>query len=72
MIDNKVIDGHIIPNRVVFTSSAPIEVPFKTLAFEDNLKVTISFFTQGEGRTKKSTIFFTSKVFANKCKENKI
>lgn len=54
LIDQKVIDGHIIPNRVVFTKSAPIEQPFETLAFEDNIKVTITFFTQGEGRNLKS------------------
>lgn len=54
MIDKKVIDGHIIPNKVVFTTSAPTEQPFETLAFEDNMKVTITFFTQGEGKRTKS------------------
>lgn len=54
LIDKKVIDGHIIPNRVVFTKSAPIEQPYETLAFEDNIKVTITFFTQGEGKNMKS------------------
>lgn len=54
LIDKKVIDGHIIPNRVVFTKSAPIEQPFETLAFEDNIKVTVTFFTQGEGKNMKS------------------
>lgn len=54
MIDKKVIDGHVIPNKVVFTTSAPIEQPLETLAFEDNVKVTITFFTQGEGKRTKS------------------
>lgn len=54
LIDKKVIDGHIIPNRVIFTESAPIEQPFETLAFEDNIKVTVTFFTQGEGKNMKS------------------
>lgn len=54
MIDKKVIDGHIISDHVVFTSSAPTEDPFETLAFDDNIKVTISFFTQGEGKNMKS------------------
>lgn len=54
LIDKKVIDGHIIPSRVVFTKSAPIEQPFETLAFEDNIKVTVTFFTQGEGKNLKS------------------
>lgn len=60
LIDKKVIDGHIIPNRVVFTKSAPIEQPFETLAFEDNIKVTVTFFTQGEGKNIKSmySIFY--------------
>lgn len=58
MIDKKVIDGHIISDRVVFTASAPTEDPFETLAFDDNIKVTISFFTQGEGKNMKSKIKF--------------
>lgn len=56
LIDKKVIDGHIIPNRVVFTKSAPIEQPFETLAFEDNIKVTVTFFTQGEGKNMKTYV----------------
>lgn len=54
LIDHKVIDGHIIPNRVLFTSPVALQEPFPTLAFEDNLKVTISFFTQSDGRSTKS------------------
>lgn len=54
MIDKKVIDGHVISDHVIFTSSAPTEEPFPTLAFDDNIKVTISFFTQGEGKNMKS------------------
>ncbi|XP_055615334.1 LOW QUALITY PROTEIN: fasciclin-1-like [Toxorhynchites rutilus septentrionalis] len=53
MIDRKVIDGHVIPNHVIFTDPAPLENPFETLAFEDNLKVTATFFRQGEGRNSK-------------------
>lgn len=53
-IDKKVIDGHVISEQVVFTGSAPTEEPFETLAFDDNIKVTISFFTQGEGANMKS------------------
>ncbi|KAJ6637756.1 Fasciclin-1 [Pseudolycoriella hygida] len=56
MIDKKVIDGHIISDKVVFTASAPTEEPFETLAFDDNIKVTISFFTQGEGKTLKTYV----------------
>lgn len=50
MIDKKVIDGHIIPNRVMFTAPARLDEPYPTLAFEDNLKVTITFFTQNDGK----------------------
>lgn len=54
MIDKKVIDGHVISDQVVFTASAPTEEPYETLAFDDNIKVTISFFKQGEGKNAKS------------------
>lgn len=58
LIDKKVIDGHVIPNKVIFTSSAAIDEPYYTLAFEDNLKVTVSFFTQQSGKETKSKFFF--------------
>ncbi|XP_020715778.1 fasciclin-1 isoform X4 [Ceratitis capitata] len=50
LVDNKVIDGHVIPNNVIFTAAAQIEVPQTTAAFEDNLKVTASFFKQKDGK----------------------
>lgn len=53
MIDRKVIDGHVIPNNVIFTAPAPLDDPLETLAFEDNLKVTVTFFKQGEGKNAK-------------------
>ncbi|XP_058816986.1 fasciclin-1 isoform X3 [Topomyia yanbarensis] len=53
MIDRKVIDGHVIPNHVIFTAPAPLDDPMETLAFEDNLKVTVTFFKQGEGKNAK-------------------
>lgn len=43
MLDDKVIDGHVIPGEVLFTAPSPLEHPFETLAFGDNLKVTVSF-----------------------------
>lgn len=45
-IDQQVIDGHIIPNHVLFTAPTPSNKPYETLAFGDNLKVTISFSTE--------------------------
>ena len=53
MIDKKVIDGHVIPNHVIFTSPAHLEHPYSTEAFEDNLKVTATFFTQNDGKQNK-------------------
>jgi len=42
-IDPKVIDGHIVPNVALFTRPAIKGRPVQTLAFSDNLKVTVSF-----------------------------
>lgn len=53
-VDGEVIDGHIIARQALFTSSVAKEQPFETIAFSDNLKVTISFFTQTEGNIVKS------------------
>ncbi|XP_017464853.1 PREDICTED: fasciclin-1 isoform X4 [Rhagoletis zephyria] len=63
LVDNKVIDGHVIPNNVIFTAAAQIEVPQTTAAFEDNLKVTVSFFKQKDGKmyVKSNTILGDSK-----------
>ncbi|XP_011262800.1 fasciclin-1 isoform X4 [Camponotus floridanus] len=43
MIDKQVIDGHVLPNEVLFTSPTLANVEYKTLVFSDNLKVTVSF-----------------------------
>uniref|UniRef100_U5EXZ7 Putative fasciclin 1 n=1 Tax=Corethrella appendiculata TaxID=1370023 RepID=U5EXZ7_9DIPT len=56
MIDKKVIDGHVIPNKVIFTEPAPLDEPLETLAFEDNVKVTITFFTQTDGKSTKTYV----------------
>ncbi|CAL7940146.1 unnamed protein product [Xylocopa violacea] len=42
-VDRVVIDGHVIPNHILFTTPTPDNVPYETLAFSDNVKVTISF-----------------------------
>ena len=42
-IDSKVIDGHIVPNVALFSRPAIRGRPAQTLAFSDNLKVTVSF-----------------------------
>lgn len=52
LVDKKVIDGHVLLNNVIFTSAAPIEVPQTTAAFEDNLKVTVTFFKEKNGISK--------------------
>lgn len=54
MIDKKVIDGHVIPHHVIFTAPAHLEHPYSTAVFEDNLKVTATFFNQNDGKQTKS------------------
>ncbi|XP_037942590.1 fasciclin-1 isoform X3 [Teleopsis dalmanni] len=57
LVDNKVIDGHVILNNVIFTSAAQMETPQTTAAFEDNLKVTVSFYeSNGKVYAKSNTI----------------
>lgn len=50
MIDAKVVDGHVIPNMVLFTKPTANDMQYETLAFGDNLKVTISFTTTQNGQ----------------------
>lgn len=50
-IDQKVIDGHVIPNQVLFTRATPKDQDFETLAFGDMLRVTISFTLQPDGKS---------------------
>lgn len=54
LFDARVIDAHVVPDRVIFTAAAPLDEPLETLTFEDNLKVQVTFFTQSEGRHTKS------------------
>lgn len=42
-IDQLVIDGHVLPDQVLFTAPTPDNTPYRTLVFSDNLKVTVSF-----------------------------
>lgn len=53
-IDEKVIDGHVIPKEVLFTNAAQEDVEHETLAFTDMLKVTISFKTETSNKGSKS------------------
>ncbi|XP_012054846.1 PREDICTED: fasciclin-1 [Atta cephalotes] len=43
LIDRLVIDGHVIPNEVLFTAPTSDNAQYPTLVFSDNLKVVISF-----------------------------
>lgn len=54
LIDRRVIDGHVIPGKAIFTAAAPLDEPLNTAAFEDNIKIQISFFAQGEGHHRRS------------------
>ncbi|XP_026321964.1 fasciclin-1 isoform X8 [Hyposmocoma kahamanoa] len=49
LIDEKVVDGHVIPHHVLFTQATEDSKEFETLAFSDNVKVTISFSTTVNG-----------------------
>ncbi|XP_050099671.1 fasciclin-1 [Anopheles aquasalis] len=49
-LDRVALEGHIIPNRVLFTACAPYNEPLRTLAFGENVKVTITFVSYGTGR----------------------
>lgn len=48
-MDMKVIDGHVVPNHVLFTTPTPKGTEYPTLANGDMLKVTVSLSVQGEG-----------------------
>ena len=50
-IDQKVIDGHIVPNHALFTDATPKDHDYETMAFSDNVRVTISFSVQTDGKT---------------------
>ncbi|KAH8388654.1 hypothetical protein KR093_011727 [Drosophila rubida] len=50
LVDAKVIDGHVIPNTVIFTAASEHDEPKTSAAFEDQIKVTVSFFRQKDGK----------------------
>ncbi|XP_039231040.1 fasciclin-1 isoform X14 [Drosophila yakuba] len=63
LVDGKVIDGHVIPNTVIFTAAAQHDDPKTSAAFGDLLKVTVSFFKQKNGKmyVKSNTILGDAK-----------
>ena len=42
-MDGQVIDGHIVPNVVLFARTAINGRPVQTLSFKDDLKITVAF-----------------------------
>ncbi|XP_047525630.1 fasciclin-1 isoform X3 [Pieris napi] len=50
LIDAKVVDGHVIPQQVLFTHATPDSKDFESMAFSDNVKVIISFSTAMNGK----------------------
>ncbi|XP_057656030.1 fasciclin-1 isoform X4 [Diorhabda carinulata] len=49
-IDEKIIDGHVIPKQVLFTTPTRKDVPYQTLANGDNtIRVVISFTQEKRG-----------------------
>lgn len=60
-IDTLVIDGHVIPNHVLFTAPTPDNVQHPTLVFSENLKVTVSFLkAHNKGDNDRSSTILTS------------
>ncbi|KAI4459743.1 periostin-related [Holotrichia oblita] len=57
-VDGKVIDGHVIPKRVLFTEPTMKDYMFETLAESDNIRVFISFSQDTESKSK--TIYIKS------------
>lgn len=53
-VDKSVIEGHVIPQHVLFTSPTPNEKPYATAAFSENMQVTISFSTDHKKRKSES------------------
>ncbi|XP_024946064.1 fasciclin-1 isoform X4 [Cephus cinctus] len=49
-VDQKVVDGHIIPDHILFTAPTQHDVPFRTLAFSDNIRVSISFLSEQDAK----------------------
>lgn len=52
MIDVRVVDGHVIPDKVLFTKATQDDIPHETLAFGDNFQVIISFAKTEDGKRK--------------------
>nr|XP_022909575.1 fasciclin-1-like [Onthophagus taurus] len=50
-VDAKVIDGHVIPKQVLFTSPTEKGENFQTLANSDNIKVHVAFSEETEGKS---------------------
>lgn len=54
LIDNKTVDGHVIPKQVLFTAATKRDYPFQSAADGDNLKVVITFSEENYGKSKTS------------------
>ncbi|XP_077294817.1 fasciclin 1 Fas1 domain-containing isoform X2 [Arctopsyche grandis] len=50
LIDVRVVDGHVIPDKVLFTKATQDDIPHETLAFGDNFQVIISFAKTEDGK----------------------
>lgn len=69
-IDEKIIDGHIIPHHVLFTRPTPYDVQYETLAFGDNVKVTIAFKKETESKEGRDTLFVVSNTVVGDAKHH--
>ncbi|XP_050740112.1 fasciclin-1-like isoform X1 [Eriocheir sinensis] len=67
LVDKQVIDGHVVPNKVLFTRTVQdAKNEYKSLAFTDNLKVYISLenVTFSDDPTEEATYYVKSNTLA--------
>ncbi|KAF5275937.1 hypothetical protein FQA39_LY00733 [Lamprigera yunnana] len=68
LIDNKTVDGHLIPKKVLFTAPTKRDVAFETAANGDNLKVYITFFQEPNDKTE--TVYVKSETRVGDAKHS--
>lgn len=67
LIDNKTIDGHLIPKKVLFTAPTQRDVAYVTAANGDNLKVYVTFFQEPNDKTEKGKSANTANGLPMRC-----
>lgn len=62
LIDNKTVDGHVIPKQVLFTAATKRDYPFQSAADGDNLKVVITFSQENYGKSRTSEYHANTRI----------